>query len=101
LDSNCVIWTSCAETLAIKSASFSARELEGFENDCPNTQQVEKKHIPNTNFISDLIINIQRLDTYLFFFLKREGRSPDKKKRRAADWREPPGAGVVDGKESY
>jgi len=24
-----------------------------------------------------------------------------KKKRRAVDWREPPGAGVVDGKLSY
>jgi|TARA_B100001115_G_scaffold167401_1_gene146365 hypothetical protein len=41
------------------------------------------------------------LDTSLSFFLKSEGRNPGKKKRRAADWREPPGAGVVDGKESY
>jgi hypothetical protein len=38
---------------------------------------------------------------FVFFFLKRKERNPGKKKRRAVDWREPPGAGVVDGKESY
>ena len=56
--------------------------------------------------ISDRVIAIQMaIDGADFiqvyrFFLKREGRNPGKKKRRAVDWREPPGAGVVDGKLS-
>ena len=33
-----------------------------------------------------------------FFSQKCEERNLGKKKRRAVDWREPPGAGVVDGK---
>ena len=34
-------------------------------------------------------------------FGKKESKKFTQKKRRAVDWREPPGAGVVDGKESY
>ena len=38
------------------------------------------------------------LNNVASFLEKSEELNPKKKKRRAVDWREPPGAGVVDGK---